>query len=107
MLLIEFILRQDLGLRFMIGRIFLFTGDGPFCWDGSQVIKSGCLLYRLGEVSFFLAHRAKRARQANESSTLTKSQEKETARSLYTVQQAFQVASNVNLEYLGLFTVPE
>ena len=37
----------------MIGRIFLFTGDGPFCWDGSQVIKSGCLLYRLGEVSLF------------------------------------------------------
>ena len=37
----------------MIERIFLFTGDGPFCWDGSQVIKSGCLLYRLGEVSLF------------------------------------------------------
>ena len=37
----------------MIGRIFSFTGDGPFCWDGSQVIKSGCLLYRLGEVSLF------------------------------------------------------
>ena len=53
MLLIEFILRQDLGLRFMIGRIFLFTGDGPFCWDGSQVIKSGCLLYGLREVSLF------------------------------------------------------
>ena len=31
----------------------MFTGDGPFCWDGSQVIKSGCLLYRLGEVSLF------------------------------------------------------
>ena len=54
-----------------------------------------------------MAHRAKRARQANESSTLTKSEEKETARILYTVQQAFQFASNVNLEYLGLFTVPE
>lgn len=99
----EFILRQALGLRFMIGCTFLFTGDGPFCWDGSKVILSSCSLYRLREVSQ-LAHRAKRTRQANESSTFTKSEEKETFRSLYTVQQAFQVASNVNL---GLFTVPE
>ena len=105
MLLIEFILRQDLGLRFMIGRIFFVYGRwalllGRLTSDKKRLF-TVCTTRSL---SFFLAHRAKRARQANESSTLTKSEEKETARSLYTVQQAFQVARNVNLE---LFTVPE